>query len=205
MTQAIGGIVLAAGLSSRMGQSKPLLPWLNDKTVIEHILEQVQRTTLAQIVVVTGYGGEQVAAKALALGIRALANPDFAQGEMLSSLKVGLLAQPEFISAALVILGDQPRIEASIVQQIIDAYTLGKGEIVAPVYQGQRGHPMLISRRFWDEILALPAGGAPREVIQQHRDVLFRIDVETDSVLSDIDTPEDYARERQRAGQPFSS
>ena len=69
MTKAIGGIVLAAGLSSRMGQSKPLMPWLNGKTVIEHILEQVQQANLSQIVVVTGYCGEQVAAKAKALGI----------------------------------------------------------------------------------------------------------------------------------------
>jgi molybdenum cofactor cytidylyltransferase len=199
MTKEIAGIVLAAGLSSRMGQSKPLMPWINHKTVIEHILAQVAQVHLAQITVVTGYCAEQVAARAAAMGSPVIYNPDYAHGEMLSSLKVGLLAQPNTVSAALVILGDQPRIEIPIVQQILDAYALDQGEIVAPVYRGERGHPILITRRFWDEIIALPSGGAPRDVIRQHRDVTHLIDVETDSVLSDIDTPEDYARERQRA------
>jgi molybdenum cofactor cytidylyltransferase len=200
MTKEVGGIVLAAGLSSRMGQSKPLMPWLNDKTVIEHILEQVQQANLTQIVVVTGYRGEQVAGKAKTLGINAVDNPDYVRGEMLSSLKIGLLAQAETIAAALVILGDQPRIEISVLREVIDAYTLEKGEIVAPIYQGQRGHPILISRPYWGEMVALPVGGAPRDVIQRHRDVLYLVDVKTDSVLSDIDTPEDYVQERRRIG-----
>jgi len=200
VSKIIAGIVLAAGLSSRMGQSKALLPWAGNRTVIEQILAQLQQAGLARIQVVTGHQAEEVAAKATAMGIATIHNPDYAAGEMLSSLKVGLLAQPEMVSAALVVLGDQPRLEAPIVVQILEAYATGKGEIIAPRYRGQRGHPMLISRRYWDEIVALPAGGAPRDVIRQHPDALYFVDVETDSVLSDIDTPEDYVRERQRAG-----
>lgn len=196
----VGAVVLAAGLSSRMGQSKALLPWDADRTVIEQILTQVAQVHLSHTVVVIGHLAEQVSAKAAALGIPTLHNPDYAAGEMLSSLKVGLRALPENITAVLVVLGDQPRLDPAVVRQMLEAYTLGEGEIIAPRYQGQRGHPMLISRRYWDEILALPADGAPRDVIQRHREALHFVDVETDSVLSDIDTPEDYARERQRAG-----
>ena len=200
MTKSVVAIVLAAGLSSRMGQCKALLPWGEKRSVIEQILGQLQQTDLQDILVVTGNMAEQVTAKAGAMGIATVHNPDYATGEMLSSLKVGLLAQPETVSAALVVLADQPRLQPGVVHQLTDAYQQGKGEIVAPRYQGQRGHPMLISRRFWDEILALPAGGAPRDVIQRHRDTLYFVDVETDSVLADMDTPEDYERERRRAG-----
>lgn len=197
-SKRIAAVVLAAGLSSRMGQSKALLPWGENQTVIEQILGQLQQINLEQILVVTGHLAEQVQAKAM--DVAAVHNLHYATGEMLSSLKVGLLAQAETTDAVLVVLADQPRLQTDIVRQLVQAFEDGKGEIVAPRYQGERGHPMLISRRYWDEILALPAGGAPRDVIQKQRDRLNFVDVETDSVLSDIDTPEDYERERQRAG-----
>jgi CTP:molybdopterin cytidylyltransferase MocA len=59
---------------------------------------------------------------------------------------------------------------------------------------------MLIDRRFWSEILDLPDGGAPRDVIKRHKSETAFVDVNTDSILGDVDTPEDYARERWRAG-----
>lgn len=199
-SKRVAAVVLAAGLSSRMGQSKALLPWGENQTVIEHILGQLQQIDLEHILVVTGHLAEQVKAKATAMGIAVVHNPHYATGEMLSSLKAGLLEQGETTAAVLVVLADQPRLQHNIVRQLVQAFEDGKGEIVAPRYRGERGHPMLISRRYWDEILALSAGGAPRDVIQKHRDQLYFVDVETDSVLSDIDTPEDYERERQRAG-----
>jgi molybdenum cofactor cytidylyltransferase len=196
----VGAIVLAAGMSSRMGRSKPLLPWADGKSVIEHILQQLQQVRLARITVVTGYRAEDVSAQAQAMGVQTTHNPNYAEGEMLSSLQAGLAAQPDGIAAALVVLGDQPRLEVSVIERILSAYEQGRGEIVAPYFQGQRGHPLLISRRYWDEMMALPPGAAPRDVIQKHRQVLHLIDVESDSVLSDIDTAEDYARERRLAG-----
>jgi molybdenum cofactor cytidylyltransferase len=80
------------------------------------------------------------------------------------------------------------------------AYAEGKGEIVAPSYQMRRGHPILIARRYWPELLALPDGGAPRDVINAHQDRINYVEVETDSVLGDVDTPQDYNQERWRAG-----
>jgi molybdenum cofactor cytidylyltransferase len=200
MTQHIGAVVLAAGLSSRMGRSKALLPWRENQTVIEQILAQLQQTSAAHILVVTGQDAAEVAARARALGVGSVYNPAYATGEMLSSLQAGLAALPENTTAALVVLGDQPRLEVAIVERILAAYAGGLGEIVAPRYGGQRGHPLLISRRYWGEMLALPPGGAPRDVIQRHPDALYILDVESDSVVTDIDTPEDYALERRRAG-----
>ena len=80
------------------------------------------------------------------------------------------------------------------------AYAEGKGEIVAPSYQMRRGHPILIDRRYWAEILALPDGGAPRDVINRYPDRAAFVNVDSDSVLRDVDTPEDYRDERGRAG-----
>src|SRR5690349_11233682 len=137
----IAAIVLAAGLSSRMGQSKHLLPWLNDKTVIEQILAQVIAASVPSIVVITGNRAEEVAAQAQKMGLEALYNPDYATGEMLSSLKTGLRHLPDEVDGVLVVLGDQPRIQVEALQQIMAAFAVGKGKIIAPRYRGQRGHP----------------------------------------------------------------
>ncbi len=196
----VGAIVLAAGLSRRMGQPKVLLPWTDRQTVIEHILTQLLLAKVEHTTVVTGHRANDVRLLAARLGADAIYNPDYASGEMLSSLKAGLLAQPPHISAALVVLGDQPRIQARIVAQVLAAYAEGAGEIVAPSYQMRRGHPILIDRRYWQDILNLPADGAPRDVIDRYKDRTGYVTVDTDSVLRDIDTPDDYRDERRNAG-----
>jgi len=196
----VGAIVLAAGMSRRMGQSKVLLPWSGRKTIIEHILEQLILSRVDHIIVVTGHRAEDVTRLAEKLGVGVTYNPDYETGEMLSSLKVGLRAMPAHISAAMIVLGDQPRIQPKVISQVLMAYAEGERDIVAPSYEMRRGHPILIGRRYWPEILALPDGGAPRDVISAHQDCIAYVNVDTDSVLGDVDTPEDYSQERWRAG-----
>lgn len=192
--------MLAAGLSTRMGQPKVLLPWTDERSILEHILVQVQSGSVDTMVVITGRAADDVRQTAENAGAAAVHNSDYQTGEMLSSLKVGLKALPEFVTAALVVLGDQPRLQPETVRAIITAYAEGKGGIIAPSYQMRRGHPILIDRRYWDELLALPADGALRDLLNNHAGEIGYVVVDTDSVLRDIDTPDDYAAERRRAG-----
>ena len=194
----VAAVVLAAGLSSRMGQSKVLLPW-GRGTVLEQILRQLIQARVRDLVVVTGHRAEDVAQVAANYEATAAFNPAYAQGEMLSSVQAGLRALPSHISAALIVLGDQPRIQPAVVSALLAAYAEGKGDIIAPSFQHRRGHPILIDRRFWPELLAL-VDGAPRDVINQHADRVYYVNVTTDSVLRDMDTPADYEDERRRAG-----
>jgi molybdenum cofactor cytidylyltransferase len=196
----VGAIVLAAGMSRRMGQSKILLPWSGRKTIIEHIIEQLLLSRLDHITVVTGYRSDEVKRLAEKLGVDVVYNPFYETGEMLSSLKIGLKAMPPHIAASMIVLGDQPRLQPKVISQVLMAYAEGEGDIVAPSYQMRRGHPILISRRFWPELLALPDGGAPRDVINAHQNRIAYVNVDTDSILGDVDTPQDYAQERRSAG-----
>ncbi|MBI5669410.1 MAG: putative selenium-dependent hydroxylase accessory protein YqeC [Chloroflexi bacterium] len=196
----VGAVVLAAGLSRRMGQPKVLLPWTERKTIIEHILDQLLLAKVQHITVVTGHRADEVRPLAARIGAGVVHNPDYATGEMLSSLKAGLQAMPPHISAALVVLGDQPRIQPRVIVQVLTAYAEGAGDIIAPSYRMRRGHPILIDRRYWQDILNLPADGAPRDVIDRHKDRIGYVNVDTDSVLRDIDTPDDYRDERRSAG-----
>jgi molybdenum cofactor cytidylyltransferase len=196
----VGAVVLAAGLSTRMGQPKPLLPWSGGRVILDHLLDQLALAKVGQVTIVTGHRAGEVTAIAKRAGAATVFNPDYATGEMLSSLKAGLAAQPSHISAVLVVLGDQPSLQARVISQVLTAYAEGQGEIVAPSYQMRRGHPILIDRRYWAEIMALPPEGAPRDVIERHKDRIAYVNVQTDSVLRDVDTPEAYRQERRLAG-----
>jgi molybdenum cofactor cytidylyltransferase len=198
--RSVGAIVLAAGMSRRMGQPKVLLPWENGKPILEHILHQLIAARVDHITVVTGNRAGEVAQIAAKMGVEAVFNADYATGEMLSSVKAGLRALPSHLAAAMIVLGDQPRIQPRVVTQVLTTYAERAHDIVAPSYQRRRGHPILIDRRYWNEILALPPDGAPRDVINAHADRIAYVNVDTDSVLSDVDTPQEYAQERARAG-----
>ncbi len=195
----VAAVVLAAGTSSRMGQSKPLLPWEDKHTVIETIVHRLITARVAEIVVVTGHRGDDVAQALASMPVKIVHNPDYEQGEMLSSLQVALRALPGTTAACLVVMGDQPMLDPRVLSHILTAYAEKKGEIIAPVYRGQRGHPVLIDRRFWPDLLELESG-APRDIIRRYPDQLALIETQTDSILRDIDTPEQYRLERRRAG-----
>lgn len=199
VVRPVAAIILAGGMSRRMGQSKVLLPW-GEHTVIEQIVERVMGAGVQQIVVVTGHLAEQVTQQVTSYPVQVVFNSRYQAGDMLSSLQTGLQALPESVGAALVVLGDQPRLQSETIERVVQAYREGQGAIVAPSYEMRRGHPILIDRQFWPELLALPLDGAPRDVINQHADDIAYVLVENDSVLRDIDTPQQYDDERRRAG-----
>jgi len=196
----VGAVVLAGGASSRMGQPKVLMPWIDGKTIIEHIVIQLHRARVDPVVVVTGHYADEVKAIVKPLGVKVAFNRSHKTGEMLSSLKTGLRAMPDHVAASLIVLGDQPRLQPRVIYRVLKAYSEGRGELIAPSYRKRRGHPILIGRRYWGELLSLPRSGAPRDVINAHQDEITYINVKTDSVLRDVDTPEDYRDERRRAG-----
>jgi len=200
--QRIAAIILAGGLSRRMGQpdnSKVLLPW-DGRPIIRVIVDRLKRMRLDDMVVVTGHLAPKVRMALDQEPVRIAHNPNYREGDMLSSLQTGLRHMGAEIAACLVVLGDQPQLDNRVVSKLMIAYAEGKGKIVAPSYGQRRGHPILIDRCYWDELLALPPGGLPRDVINAHADQTAYVKVETDSVLRDIDTPDDYQNERRRAG-----
>ncbi|RPI98104.1 MAG: hypothetical protein EHM39_08545, partial [Chloroflexi bacterium] len=143
--------------------------------------------------------GDAVAETLAKLPVHIVHNPSYAQGEMLSSLQAGLLALPDSTAACLVVMGDQPFLDGRVLGRVLSAYVEGRGEIVIPTHRGERGHPVLIGRRFWPDLLAHERG-APRDVIRRYPEQTALIEVHTDSILRDLDTPEEYRRARFLAG-----
>ncbi|MFN8454848.1 MAG: nucleotidyltransferase family protein [Anaerolineae bacterium] len=195
----ISAIVVAAGLSTRMGEPKQLLPY-GQHTVIEQIVSVLRQCALLEVVVITGHQREAVEAKLTPWPVRVVFNPNYQAGEMLSSIQCGLLALNPAAQAALIVLGDQPQLEATVVRQVIEAYQAGLSRLIIPSFQMRRGHPILLDRAYWPEILDLSPGDIRRPVITAHADMVYYVLFETDAVLRDMDTPEEYQQELSRRG-----
>jgi len=189
----VTAIVLAAGISRRMGTPKMLLPWAG-KTVIGHVVAILADSGVGDILVVTGGAAKEVEEVLGSTSARMAHNPRFTEAEMLVSLQVGLRNLPEDAEAALVVRGDQPQIERAVVMKILDTYHKTGEELIIPSYQMRRGHPWLVAESLWDEILALPANLTLRHFLEVHADGIHYLVMSTPSILQDLDTPEDYAQ-----------
>ena len=189
----IGAVVLAAGKSQRMGKPKLVLPW-KGHTVIWQIVDTLSSAGVNDIIVVTG-GSSDLVEKALAeTAACCVHNPDYASSEMIHSLKIGLQALPAGCQALLVALGDQPFIEEAVIRRVIDTFLQTRSPLVIPSYQMRRGHPWLVERSRWQDLLAMPESQTLQDFISLHNSEITYVNVDTPSILKDIDTPEDYQK-----------
>ena len=191
----ISAIVLAAGLSTRMGRLKQLLPY-GDHTVVEQVVLVLLASPVSEVVVITGHQRSAVETALAKWPVKTVFNPDYAEGEMLSSAQAGLRAVSAESQAVLLAVGDMPAIEGNVVAQLIETYrAAGDGYVYIPSYQMQAGHPVLVPRPYWGAILSLRAGDNLRSVLRAKSTRVQWVIVDTPSVLRDIDTPADYGRE----------
>ena len=153
-TGRVAGIILAAGMSTRMGQLKQLLP-LGGRAAIEWIAEVVGRR-LDEVVVVLGHRAEEIAPVLAAYPVRWVVNNDYQTG-MLSSVQCGLRAVDR-AADYLICLGDQPRLSGAVVEQVLQARKQIGAGIIMPTANGKRGHPVLIRNAYRAEILGIAAG-----------------------------------------------
>ncbi|MDD2920950.1 MAG: nucleotidyltransferase family protein [Anaerolineales bacterium] len=188
----ITSIVLAAGESKRMGEPKMLMDW-GKGSVLQTVISTLQASGVSDILVVTG-GARQQVESLVGKTVQTIFNKDYANGKMLTSIQIGLEAKKREAGAALICLGDQPQMEERNARKIIEAWHQHRARIIAPSYQKRRGHPWLIARELWDEILNMNEDETMRDFLNKHKADIFYVEVDTPSILQDLDTPEDYAK-----------
>lgn len=199
----LAAVIAAAGLSRRMGRPKQLLPW-GDSTAIAAVARSLGQAGACPVVCVTGHRGEEVAAALAGTGAVAIPNPAYGERELLSSYQVGvrwLLAQEASsgpIQGALLSLGDQPHLPASTIARIADQARRAPDRIVIPSYNMRRGHPMVLPRPLWAELLALSEDETLRTLIDRYADNIVYVNMKSDAVLLDMDSPDAYAQLRKR-------
>ena len=190
----IAALILAAGQSKRMGQPKMLLPW-GDTTVLEQVITTFKASGIGDILVITGGDRERVE-NLVRDSARTIFNPKYATSEMLSSVQLGLAKLSLESQAALIALGDQPQVQIRSVQLVIDAYRNSGSSIVIPSFRMRRGHPWLVGKFHWDEIQQMQAPKSLRDFLNRHKGEICYVDMDDDSILKDLDTPEEYLKSR---------
>lgn len=186
----IAAVVLAAGLARRMGRPKLLLD-LRGKPVVRWSVEALL-PHVGDLVVVTGAedGAIREALGGLAVRFAVNLRPQDGQG---TSIAVGVAALKPWTRAALVALGDQPRIPEAVVPGLLEAFGRGGKAIVVPVYRGTQGTPVLFASEVFPELLALRGDAGARAVVLARPERVEAVALDLPMPL-DVDTPEDYAK-----------
>ena len=172
-----------------------LLPW-GERTVIQQVVTTFLNSGIEDIVIVTGGGHEQVEKAVDRYPVRKIHNGEYATGEMLSSLQCGLRAMHDQVQAVLIGLGDQPQAQEESIRSICETYREDADRLIVPSFQMKRGHPWLVTRSLWDEILALQPPETPRDFLNHHANEIRYVNMDTPTILADLDTPEDYQKSR---------
>ena len=190
----ISAIVPAAGMSTRMGSQNKLLLSYRGKSLIEHAVDALLASDVSEIIVVIGFEAENVEAKLAGRSVKFIVNPGYQEG-MSTSIKAGVQAVSSEAKAIMIYLADQPLLTCADINQIAAAFQTAKAEgknIVVPFHQGQRGNPVIMDATFKEAITEVSGDVGCRKVIKTNPDQVFVLEMETDHVVRDVDTMEEF-------------
>ena len=189
---SVGALLLAAGLSQRMGALKALLPW-QGTTLLAYQASTLQSAGLNPVLVVLGHRAEELKPHVPSVaGVRHLLNPDYLQGKT-TSLKTGLSAlDPRETDAVLVLNVDQPR-SSKTLETILRKHRQSTDLITIPTYRGKGGHPIVLSLELLDEIMGVSEEDQGlKGVVRRHGKDTRLVEMGNDEVLMDLNSEKDY-------------
>ncbi|HLG96118.1 MAG TPA: nucleotidyltransferase family protein [Bryobacteraceae bacterium] len=187
---SIAGLILAGGASRRMGRPKALLRYQNE-TFLDRMIRLFSRVC-DPVVVVLGHNAEQIRERLENPGAARFAvNPDPERG-MLSSLQCGLALLPVTADALMFAPVDHPHLQPSTLDSLASKFRTQRAPVTVPVYAGEHGHPVCISRALIDELISLPLTARASDVIHRHTSATCYFDVDDPAVVTDIDDPAAY-------------
>jgi molybdenum cofactor cytidylyltransferase len=191
--RSIAAVVLGAGRSSRMGGPNKLLAEIAGRPLVRIVVEQALASHARPVVVVTGHQRERVEAALSGLPVTIVHNPDFADG-LGGSLRTGIAALPAEVDGAIVCLADMPQVDGALIDRLIGALDPDHGAlVVVPTIDGKRGNPVVWSRRFFPDLMAVEGDVGARYLIGRYPEAVAEVPLSGTAVLTDVDTPEALA------------
>jgi molybdenum cofactor cytidylyltransferase len=185
----VAAVVLAAGQSRRMGAANKLLATFDGEALVRRTVRAAIASKADPVIVVTGHMADGVTAALAGLAFEITHNPDYADG-LATSLHTGLAAVPATASGALVMLADMPGVSGGVIDRLIAAFAPSDGRsIVLPTAAGKRGNPVLWSRAYFPELMALAGDTGARHLLAEHDEAVTSVEIGP-AVAVDVDTPE---------------
>jgi CTP:molybdopterin cytidylyltransferase MocA len=184
----IGIVILAAGGSARLGEPKQLLP-LEGRTLLRRTAEAALASGCKPVAVVVGAGAERMRAELAGLPVRIVANDQWSEG-LSTSVRAGLAALEGEVEAIVFVPCDQPALDAVMLKRLVTAHEKSGKPIVVSGYGEAWGAPMLVARRFWDELKTLQGDRGAQPVAYRHAGEVECVPFPEGAC--DIDTREDY-------------
>ncbi len=189
---SFSAVVLAAGLSRRMGAPNKLLLPIAGQPMIRHVVETLVASDFAQIVVVLGYQALEVGAAIRSLGVRVVHNEQFESGQV-SSVRAGLAALTPATDAVMVCLGDQPLLTSVDIQLLKRAFVeRERGSILVPMYGERRGNPVVLDWPSAQETLKRGTNFGCRHFMEENAERVCLWQASSDHFIRDVDQPADY-------------
>jgi molybdenum cofactor cytidylyltransferase len=186
----ISAILLAAGQSKRMGELKQLMPF-GQSTIVEQAVDNLLGSAVDEVIVVVGYKAEDVMNAIAAKPIKLVINPNYEQG-MSTSIMAGLKSVHSRVQGVMLALGDQPLVNSQTINRLIEEFYNHDKGIAVPTYQGRRGHPIIFAIKYKKQLLKLRGDVGGRKVIKDYPDDVLEVAVDSESVIADFDTTDDY-------------
>jgi molybdenum cofactor cytidylyltransferase len=190
------GIVLAAGMSTRYGKAKQLQK-LEDKYVLEWVLDAALNSRLAKVLLVLGHEHGKILKalgdKATQPGLQIVINHGHAAGHS-RSLQTGLKAAYRAFHSVMFLLGDQPRVQSITIDYLLTRFWNSEKNICVPVYRGLRGNPTLFSRAMYCRLMAISGDIGARNIISENPEQVLAVDIGDPAEFVDIDSPEDLSK-----------
>jgi molybdenum cofactor cytidylyltransferase len=188
----VSAVVLAAGMSRRMGAPKQLLQ-IEGQPILERTLAHVRESAVDEIVLVLGFAADAIAAQISTHGLKVVRNEAYQQG-MGTSLRAGLAAVGPQAGAALIVLADQPFVQTATLNKLIECHQSSRPKIVVPFYHGFRGNPVLLDREVFPSLRELTGDVGCRAIFGSYPGRIQKLPVNDAGILLDIDSPEDMQK-----------
>ncbi len=187
----VTAIILAAGLSRRMGERNKLLLPINGVPMIRHMVELYRAATKDPVLVVTGHEAKAVAACLAGCDVQLIYNPDFADGQQ-TSVACGLRAA-EDAAHILIGLGDQPSLTSDDLLSLLRAHEAADPERISiPKVGEQRGNPIVVPGNLRERVLADPNSPGCRAFTRNHPEHVQFHALSAPGFYADVDTPDGY-------------
>jgi molybdenum cofactor cytidylyltransferase len=190
------GIILAAGASTRFGEPKQLLQ-LKDKCLLEWVLDAALKSELNRIVLVLGYAHQKIlqalGEKSQHSKLLVAINPQYEKGQSLS-LHIGLSKVKDDYPAVMFLLGDQPMLNATTINVLLERFWADEKDICVPICRGKRKTPAIFRRRFYTQLMGIKGDIGARGLIDDNPDRVLGVEMESPICFFDVDTQQDFER-----------